>query len=142
MLGINNPIVRHKLVPTRTPAQCKYLSTSCRATLLSENSNPWRKAFLFRTTACKSTDPNGRLMCNSTVSPTRNSMGNVADTPDSLISIEKPGIGPSLVDRTVTSTSSFVENDPKRRHAISRLYPEMLFRFRNRTNSLGGWSPG
>jgi hypothetical protein len=46
------------------------------------------------------------LMCNSTVSPTRNSMGNVADTPDSLISIEKPGIGPSLVDRTVTSTSN------------------------------------
>jgi hypothetical protein len=45
-------------------------------------------------------------MCTSTTSAIRNSTGSVADIPDSLMSIEIPGSGPSLLDRTVTSTSN------------------------------------
>ena len=86
--------------------QCKYPANSCRAALWSANSNPCRKAALFRTKACTSTDPAGRLMCNSTASPICNSTGTVVDIPDSLMSIDKPGIAPSLLDRTVTSTSN------------------------------------
>jgi hypothetical protein len=45
-------------------------------------------------------------MCRPTVSPTGTSTGNMADIPDSLSSIDIPGIRPSVGDRTVTSTSN------------------------------------